>query len=101
MRAVGTFGLAKKDMSGENKKKRCKKKEGLVGRTEEEEEEGGPKRRVEERMMGTIQQRGAFYTHNFPLKVNSRFTMYTSTVEFLLIFEEVNLVIFTAWQKVE
>lgn len=46
---MGTFGLAKKDMSGENKKKRCKKKEGLVGRTEEEEEEeGGPKRRVEE-----------------------------------------------------
>lgn len=52
MRAVGTFGLAKKDVSGENKKKkkRTKKKEGLVGRAEEEGEEGegGPRRRVEE-----------------------------------------------------
>lgn len=36
MRAVGTFGLAKKDVSRENKKKhRTKKKEGLVGRAGE------------------------------------------------------------------
>lgn len=35
MRAVGTFCLAKKDVSGENKKKGTKKKERLVGRAEE------------------------------------------------------------------
>lgn len=39
MRAVGTFGLAKKDVSRENKKNGLKKKEGLVGRAGEEEEE--------------------------------------------------------------
>lgn len=45
MRAVGTFGLAKKDVSRENKKKhRTKKKRDLLAgreRGEEEEEEEG------------------------------------------------------------
>lgn len=36
MRAVGTFCLAKKDVSGENKKGGMRKKERLVGRAEEE-----------------------------------------------------------------
>lgn len=39
MRAVGTFCLAKKDVSGENKKG-TKKKERLVGRAEEERRVG-------------------------------------------------------------